>query len=82
MLNASGMLEVTPVVARGQTVTIVLRRRRYRGARLGEALADGSHGQTVRVRNHRTQRVLSGTVKRRTGAGVAIAAADWGKFAR
>ena len=59
----TGMLEVTPVVRRGQSVTIVSGAGGIEVRAQGEALGDGSHGQTVRVRNHQTRRVLNGTVE-------------------
>ena len=62
VLNA-GMLDVTPVIRRGQTVTIVSGAGGIEVRAQGEALADGNHGQTVRVRNHQTRRVMSGTVE-------------------
>lgn len=62
VLNA-GMLEVAPVVRRGQTVTIVSGRGGLEVRARGEALGDGGRGQTVQVRNHQTRRVLSGTIE-------------------
>lgn len=62
VLNA-GMLEITPVVRRGQSVTIVSGNGGIEVRAQGEALADGSQGQTIRVRNHQTRRILSGTVE-------------------
>lgn len=59
----AGMLETTPVVRRGQVVTIVSGAGGVEVRAQGEALADGGPGESVRVRNHQTQRVVSGTVE-------------------
>lgn len=62
VLNA-GVLEATPVVRRGQSVTIVSGTGGIEVRARGEALGDGGPGQSVRVRNHQTGRVLSGTIE-------------------
>lgn len=62
VLNA-GVLEATPVVRRGQSVTIVSGTGGIEVRARGEALGDGGPGQSVRVRNHQTGRVLNGTIE-------------------
>lgn len=62
VLNA-GMLEIVPLVRRGQTVTLVSGGGGIEVRAQGEALGDASHGQSVQVRNRQTRRVLSGTVE-------------------
>lgn len=59
----AGLLESAPLVRRGQTVTLVSGSGGFEVRATGEALADGGHGQTIRVRNRETRRVLEGAVE-------------------
>lgn len=62
ILSAS-MLESPPLVRRGQPVTIVSGGGGVEIRAAGEALADGGNGDTIRVRNLQTKRVLEATVQ-------------------
>lgn len=55
------------LVRRGQTVTVIGRSGGIEVRAAGTALSDASHGERVRVRNDRSQRIVEGTV---TAAGV------------
>jgi flagellar basal body P-ring formation protein FlgA len=57
------MLESPPLVRRGQPVTIVSGAGGVEIRAAGEALADGGNGDTIRVRNTQTRRVLDATVQ-------------------
>lgn len=59
----TGLLESAPLVRRGQTVTLVSGSDGFEVRATGEALADGGQGQTIRVRNRETRRVLEGAVE-------------------
>jgi len=60
---SAAMLESPPLVRRGQPVTIVSGARGVEIRVTGEALADGGNGDTIRVRNLQTRRVLDATVQ-------------------
>jgi flagella basal body P-ring formation protein FlgA len=60
----SAMLEQLPVVKRGQTVTVVSGQPGFEVRVNGEALADGTAGATIPVRNRVTRRVVEGRVER------------------
>ena len=55
-------LEVPPMVRRGDRVRMVARRGLVELTAAGEALADARHGDTVRVRNLASRKVVSGRV--------------------
>jgi flagella basal body P-ring formation protein FlgA len=61
-LNA-GLLDLPPLVKRGQAVTIVSTGQGLEVRTAGEALADGTSGETIRVRNLLTRKVIQGTVQ-------------------
>ena len=60
-LNA-GLLDLPPLVKRGQTVTIVSTGQGLEVRATGEALADGTNGETIRVRNSLTKKIIQATV--------------------
>ena len=60
-LNA-GLLDLPPLVKRGQTVTIVSSGQGLEVRAAGEALADGTSGETIRVRNLLTKKIIQATV--------------------
>jgi len=60
-LNA-GLLDLPPLVKRGQTVTIVSAGQGLEVRASGEALADGTSGETIRVRNLLTKKIIQATV--------------------
>ncbi len=60
-LNA-GLLDLPPLVKRGQAVTIVSTGQGLEVRAAGEALADGTSGETIRVRNLLTRKVIQATV--------------------
>lgn len=60
-LNA-GLLDLPPLVKRGQAVTIVSAAQGLEVRAAGEALADGTSGETIRVRNLLTRKIIQGTV--------------------
>jgi flagella basal body P-ring formation protein FlgA len=57
------VLEQPPLVKRGQTVTVVSGQIGLEVRAHGEALADGANGDTIRVRNRLTRRVLEGRIE-------------------
>lgn len=61
-----GDLQPPVVVTRGSLVTLLLRTDRMLITAQGKALEDGAAGETIRVRNTRSQATIEGTV---TGAG-------------
>jgi len=61
-LNA-GLLDLPPLVKRGQNVTIVSTGQGLEVRATGEALADGTSGETIRVRNLLTRKIIQGTVQ-------------------
>jgi flagella basal body P-ring formation protein FlgA len=61
-LNA-GLLDLPPLVKRGQNVTIVSSGQGLEVHATGEALTDGASGETVRVRNLLTKKIIQGTVQ-------------------
>jgi flagellar basal body P-ring formation protein FlgA len=61
-LNA-GLLDLPPLVKRGQNVTIVSSGQGLEVHATGEALNDGASGETVRVRNLLTKKIIQGTVQ-------------------
>jgi flagella basal body P-ring formation protein FlgA len=61
-LNA-GLLDQPPLVKRGQTVSIVSAAHGLEVRASGEALADGASGETIRVRNLLTKKIIQGTVQ-------------------
>jgi flagella basal body P-ring formation protein FlgA len=61
-LNA-GLLDLPPLVKRGQNVTIVSTGQGLEVRATGEALNDGASGETVRVRNLLTKKIIQGTVQ-------------------
>lgn len=61
------MFEQRPVVKRGQTVTVISGQPGFEVRVRGEALADGTAGATIPVRNRATRRVIEGRVE---GAGL------------
>lgn len=63
----SAMFEQLPMVRRGQTVTVVSGQPGFEVRVHGEALADGTAGATIPVRNRATRRVIEGRVE---GAGL------------
>ena len=58
----TGLFERNPQVRRGQTVTVVSGHGSLEVRATGEALADAVSGETVRVRNTLTKKVIEGTV--------------------
>lgn len=56
-------LEVPPIVKRGDRVRMVARRGRVELSAMGEALGDARRGQTVRVRNLASRKIVSGHVQ-------------------
>jgi len=60
-LNAS-LLDLPPLVKRGQAVTIISAGQGLEVRATGEALADGTTGETIRVRNLLTKKIIQGTV--------------------
>jgi len=60
-LNAS-LLDLPPLVKRGQNVTIVFTGQGLEVRTAGEALADGTSGETIRVRNVLTKKTIQATV--------------------
>lgn len=60
-LNA-GLLDLPPLVKRGQAVTIVSIGQGLEVRAAGEALADGTSGETIRVRNLLTRKTIQATV--------------------
>mgnify|MGYP003501331045 FL=1 len=61
-MNA-GLLDLPPLVKRGQTVTILSATQGLEVRATGEALADGTSGETIRVRNLLTRKVIQATVQ-------------------
>jgi flagellar basal body P-ring formation protein FlgA len=61
-LNA-GLLDLPPLVKRGQNVTIISASQGLEVRATGEALNDGASGETVRVRNLLTKKIIQGTVQ-------------------
>lgn len=55
-------VEVQPMVARGQRVTMVAVGRGIRVSALGEALAAGRQGDTIRIKNLDSNKVVTGRV--------------------
>ena len=55
-------VELPPMVARGHRVTLVAQTRAIRLSALGEALAAGHHGDTIRVRNLDSQKIVTGRI--------------------
>ncbi|MDY0267639.1 flagellar basal body P-ring formation chaperone FlgA [Trichloromonas sp.] len=55
-------VEMPPVVSRGETVTILLRRGTLSLTARGQALQNGLRNETIRVRNNDSQRDISGRV--------------------
>ncbi len=55
-------VELPPMVARGHRVTLLAQSRSIRLSALGEALAGGHHGDTIRVRNLDSQKVVTGRI--------------------
>jgi flagella basal body P-ring formation protein FlgA len=60
-LNA-GLLDLPPLVKRGQAVTIVSAGQGLEVRAAGEALSDGTSGETIRVRNLLTRKIIQATV--------------------
>jgi flagella basal body P-ring formation protein FlgA len=58
----AAMLEAAPLVRRGQQVTIQAEITGLSVKSAGEALADGSQGELVRVRNLLTNKVITAIV--------------------
>ncbi|WP_320821276.1 flagellar basal body P-ring formation chaperone FlgA [Thalassolituus sp.] len=56
------MIEAADIIARGQPVTIRLKRPGIRIEMAGTALTDGHLGEHIRVRNDRSQKILSAEV--------------------
>ena len=61
VLNA-GLFERNPKVRRGQIVTVISGHGSLEVRATGEALADAASGESVRVRNALTKKVIEGTV--------------------
>lgn len=61
-LNA-GLLDLPPLVKRGQTVTILSAGQGLEVRTAGEALTDGTSGETIRVRNLLTRKIIQATVQ-------------------
>lgn len=59
----TGLLERTPIVKRGQTVTVVSGRNGFEVRQSAQAQADAAAGDTLRVLNPLTHRVVEGTVE-------------------
>jgi flagella basal body P-ring formation protein FlgA len=62
LLNA-GLLQRSPLIRRGQTVTLISGRDGFEVSQSGEALADAAAGDSLKVRNPLTRRVIEGTVE-------------------
>lgn len=56
------LLEPAPLVRRGQTVTLLSGRPGFEVSVSAEALANGENGESVRVRNPATRRIVEGIV--------------------
>lgn len=56
------MLDILPVIRRGQRVTLLARTGTLTVRMEGQALSDGRPGERIRVRNNSSQRIIEGVV--------------------